>query len=449
MLVLTALLFAASRVVAPVTYHLQSGDLVVDVSPRLPGGHLLLNLGPFGELSWATHKAPLDIEATFLIRRDVRIPPNLEDLRDIRLSLLLGKIPWLLLAGALAAAVIVSDPRRLRPRTALLGAIGTAGFAALLVGATVLTFDAGALDDPRYRGPIQDAPRVLQLIKEARRDLAGVRRNINKTVAGLQRIHEQIALPAAPVRENTTKILVVSDIHNNPVGLLIAQEIVRRFGADGVVNAGDFTDRGSEPEAELFARFGDLGLPHALVGGNHEDRSVLDRARRIPKVKVLEREREDTLTIAGITVLGDTDPNAYSIASDPENEIAREEIPVRCGRLAERMLEVGPEILLVHDPAQGQCAADLAETQNIPLVFVWGHLHRPAYEVRGSVVSVSPGTSGANGIKTGKSAPYGFAFLEFDPTTRELISVCEFLLDGPSKLRQAACHIAPRKEEPE
>src|SRR5206468_11850496 len=121
----------------------------------------------------------------------------------------------------------------------------------------------------------------------------------------------------------------------------------------------------------------------------------------------------DTATIKDVTILGDTDPNAYSIDSDPFNERAQQQIPERCERLGQRFLEIRPHILMTHDPRMGECAAQLAERDDIPLVFVWGHLHRQSYEQRGSVVSLSPGTSGANGIKTGSPAPYGFSIIEF------------------------------------
>jgi hypothetical protein len=97
---------------------------------------------------------------------------------------------------------------------------------------------------------------------------------------------------------------------------------------------------------------------------------------------------------------------------------------------------------MVHDPRMGECAAKAAQEQNRPLVFVWGHTHRQAYEVRGSVTGISPGTSGANGFKSANASPYGFSLLELDPLTKALTSVCNFLLDSPSRVRQATCHTA-------
>lgn len=344
--------------------------------------------------------------------------------------------------GIILGAIVVQGNERHRSRNIALSTAGFAAFVALIVGVSALTFDPAALANPRYRGPIVDAPRVLQLLKEVQNDFAGVRRNINRVVAGLQRIHAQIVAQANVPSGPAVRFLVLSDIHNNPLGLLIADEIREQFIVDAVLDAGDFTDRGTQIEGELFSEFANLGVPHVITPGNHEDVAAIRRVEGIPGVRIL-RTGADVADVRGIAILGDEDPNARSIESDPHNEAARTEIPIRCERLAERFVEVRPSVLMVHDPQMGECAAKLAEQQQIPLVFVWGHRHRQSYEERGSVVSLSPGTSGANGIKSPVPSGYGFALLEFDPDARRLTSVCLFVFDGPQQLRQAACHLSP------
>jgi predicted phosphodiesterase len=440
-LLIAGLLFCASRLFAPTTFAFTSGDLVVRVTPAIPGGTVILDLGPFGELSWRTHRTPLLVRASFLLDQRARDLPALAELRDLRLAFLLRKLPWLAATGAFIGLLAVDGPRRRRLIGVAIGAGGVLVAGALLVGVTVLTFDTGAFDSPHYRGPIQDAPRVLQLLAEVRRDVAGAQANINKVAEGLERLHAQITRPAAPAPASTVRFLVVSDIHNNPIGLLIAKELAERFSTPVVLNGGDFTDRGTMPEAELFARFGSLAPRQVVVGGNHEDRATLDRIRTMKGVTVLERDGVDVVDVAGIRVLGDTDPNAYNISTDPHNAVAQAEIPVRCAELATRWEQTHADVVLVHDPRQGECAAAAAREAGAPLVFVWGHTHKPALEVRGSVLGISAGTSGANGVKTPRNAPYGFALLEFDPRTRSLVSACLFAFDDPAHLREASCHI--------
>lgn len=440
---LIALAVAGSRIVAPTVFHFRSGDLSVRLSPTVSGGKTILHLGPFGDLSWRTHATPVNVEATFVLRPQIDRLPELRDVRDVRVAFLLRRLGWLLLCGLLAGALLAEGMGRRTPLAALLGGGTAIVLAGLLVLTTMLTYDSRALSHPRYRGPIQDAPRVLALLKEAQADFAGVQRNINNVVAGLERIHEQLVARAPSTdAEVATRFLIVSDLHNNPVGLLIAKQLADRFGVHAVLNAGDFTDRGTQIEGELFARFGELGIPQILVAGNHEDRAAVARISRVGGVRFLSGT-QDLANVDGVDILGDADPNADVIGDNPFDPTATAQIPARCRRLALRWAEAQPEILIVHDPRQGECAASLASEQQRRLVFVWGHLHRPAYEERGTVVSVSPGTSGANGIKSPKKAPYGFSLLEFD-SSRMLISVCQFQLAGPGELEQASCHIAPR-----
>jgi predicted phosphodiesterase len=434
----------AGRIFAPVSFPFSSGELVVRVTPNLPGGTVALDLGPFGELSWNTHTAPLDVRASFVIGERPRGLPDLADLRDLRLAFLIRKLPWLALAGALAGLLVAGATRRRRLVVASgAGAMTFLVAGALVVGATIFTFDARALEQPRYRGPIEDAPRVLEVLSEVSRDLAGARRNINKVAEGLLRLHAQITSRPGAVSGTTTKILVLSDIHNNPLGLLIAQELAERFGATAALNAGDFTDRGTETEAELFVRFGTVTPRQIVVGGNHEDRATLDRIRTMPGITLLELGGTDTAEVAGIAVLGATDPNAYGIASDPRNDLADVEIPVRCQELAQRFVSSAARIVLVHDRRLGECAAEAARAAQRPLVFVRGHDHKPMLAVDGTVLELSVGTSGANGVKTPVEAPYGFGLLEFDPNSGELVSACLFAFDDPAHLRETSCRMSP------
>lgn len=443
------LLYAGAQAAAPETYHFRAGDLILQVEPALPGGRLTMPLGPIGDLTWTTHTGPFNIEASFHIGGSASSLPSPAEFRDLRLALLLRKVPWILMFGALGGALIIVDGSwRHRARAMLIGAGAVVGAVAIAGAIAAFTFDASRLADPRYRGAIKDAPRILQLLKEVQRDWSGVERNINRAVAGLQRLHTQVVtnVPATP--QDTTRLLLISDIHNNPLGLLIAEELATRFEVDGILNAGDFTDRGTAPEGELFASFGDLGLPQVIAPGNHEDRATLERAKRIPDAIVFE-PGNDLAEIAGITVIGAADPNAFFIDSNPFNELAEERVPVLCEGLAARWADVRPQVVLVHDPRLGECAAERAREEGAILVFAWGHLHAPAYEQRGTMISVSPGSSGAAGFKSDVVLPYGFSLLEFDRTSGEPISICNFLFVDPSTLEQSTCHIVAGRLEPE
>ena len=439
------MLIAAARALGPAVLDYPWGRLDLQLTPDLPGGAVILDLGPVGELSWRLHAAPINLRAGFQIGRNVEALPELSELEGALTALILGKLPWLALTGALLGLMFVRWGRASSFLAAGMGAGVVIALFGLTIGFGFLTFNAAALDDPRYRGPIEDAPRVLRILTSARRHFQDIQRNVGEVVGGLQRIHSQIVAGSAPSPVgSSTRFLVLSDIHNNPLGMVIADELVRRFEVTAVLDGGDFSDQGTELEGELFARFSDLGIPHVIAPGNHEDSAALNRIAEVKDVTVLGADR-DFVEIGKISILGDADPMSLSISSDSRSNQAESRYPVLCERLEQRLDETRPEVLLVHNPAMGECASDFAEENGIALAYVWGHLHRQSYREAGSVISLSPGTSGANGVKTTTSAPYGFALLEFDSATR-LASVCLFSFDGPNDLRQATCHLRPGAE---
>ena len=150
--------------------------------------------------------------------------------------------------------------------------------------------------------------------------------------------------------------------------------------------------------------------------------------------------------IEGIKILGDRDPMSDVVESDPKAERSQRLLPGRCRRLADRLEEVLPTVLLVHRQEVGECGVEQAERLKHPLVYVWGHLHEQSYEETSLLVSLSPGTSGANGIKTPREAPYGFSLLEFDPDRLRLASSCHFQFDGPGDMKEARCYLNPMYE---
>src|SRR2546425_7844730 len=106
-------MFSASRVLAPTTFAFSAGELTARVTPAIPGGAVVLDLGPFGELSWHAYRAPLNVRTSFVIGRSPRSLPHLDQLRDLRVEFLLRKLPWLALTGALIGLLVVEGaPKR-------------------------------------------------------------------------------------------------------------------------------------------------------------------------------------------------------------------------------------------------------------------------------------------------------------------------------------------------
>lgn len=455
-LLVGVLLLSAAQMASPTRFAVDAGTLEVTVTPALPGGRLRLPLGPFGELTWRTHRAPLNVEANFILSRKAASLPSAEQFDGLPRALLRDKLPWLVLLAVSAGVLIGEGSRRAR---AVAGSFAAAAILAAGVGAgaaAAATFDGDALADPRYRGPIEDAPRVIALIKEIRRDLPGTRRNITRVVAGLQRLHADVlSRRTVPSGGDLTTYLAISDVHNNPLGLLIAQSLVREFDVEVVLNAGDFTDRGTAPEGELFASLGAFGVPQYIAPGNHEDADAVRRVRQIPGAHVFPIPQAcppdasalacddagfpTTGMIAG-GVLGAADPNSAAVGSDPRLEAEQPRYEAICSRLASVAATEAPALMLVHDIRLANCAADAAVADERKLVVVYGHDHKANFMRRGSVVFVNPGTSGANGVKSATEGDYGFALIDFDDDS--LSSVCLFSFEAPERPREVSCHLS-------
>lgn len=447
---LAAVIFVASRIVAPVTLDLGESALQIRAVPRIPGGRSTVPLGPLGTVSFRTHTSPVDFEANLLIDPKAASLPDADDIdvRSWRREFALQKGGWLLAFGVLSGVLVTAGSRRRIIVAAAAGGVGAIVAGGAIGFAAVATFDLDALDRPVYRGPVRDVPRIVQLAREIGRDFPGTRRNIARAVEGLSRLRADLLAgkTARPAGE-TIRLLFIADLQSNPIGLLIADRLAGEFDVAAIIDAGDVTERGTALEGEIFASFSSIDVPYVVVPGNHEDDAAIARLQQIPNVVVLT-DRDDNTTVAGVTIVGAEDPNARSIDVDPDNQIARTKKPVLCAHLIDRVAQTKAHILLVHDKAIGECAANAAQSTATPLLFAWGHAHRPGFEQRGSVISVSPGTSGAGGVKTDRGSPYGFAILELDADTKVATSVCLFAFEAPGELARADCRLIGEPDEP-
>lgn len=447
---LAGVIFVASRIVAPVTLDLGDSALQIRAVPRVPGGRSTVPLGPLGTVSFRTHQAPVDFEANLLIDPKAASLPDADDIdvRSWRREFALQKGGWLLVFGALAGLLVTPGSRRRMIVAGVAGGAGAVVVGGLIGVAAVATFDLDALDRPAYRGPVRDVPRIMQLAREIGRDFPGTKRNIARAVEGLSRLRADLLAGNTPrPAGETIRLLFVADLQSNPVGLVIAGRLADEFDVAAIIDAGDVTERGTALEGEIFASFSSIGVPYVVAPGNHEDDAAIARLQQIPNVTVLT-DRADNTTVAGVTIVGAEDPNARSIEVDPDNQVARTKKPVLCAHLVDRVAQTKAHILLVHDKAIGECAAQAAQSTSTPLLFAWGHAHRSAFEERGSVISVSPGTSGAGGVKTDRGSPYGFAVIELDAVTKATTSVCLFAFEAPSDLARADCRLIDAPESP-
>jgi predicted phosphodiesterase len=401
------------------TYRVPGGAVTYRLEPAWPGGRLVMPLGPAGEFSLRTHRTPFDIVMAYRLPAETAsltgqgsvvgdLPGLQKDARAAFVRYLESRIPWLLLAGAAGGALIAGSwPRRRRLLWGALAGMAAAGAVVSgVAGVTYLTIDRSPAVE--YRGLARNVPRVLPLVRAlGAGGQADNLRGLQDFVDGLESVAMQLTVaPILPERRSVVRLLLVSDVHDNLFGTRAAARLAAGGGdpVDGVLLAGDITDRGTRQEAELFLRaFGGAGTPKVLVGGNHEAAAALAAFAR-GGVRVLG---DAVAEVGGVRVFGAGDP----LSSSPQVESDPALLAADSLRIASVWPTLQPpvQVLLVHDLRQATGTIALARDAGEDVVVAYGNDHVAGVTRDGSVTLVDAGTAGASGYQAIGSASPGTA----------------------------------------
>ena len=385
------------------------GPTTVELKSVVGGGQTTLQITPFGTLTARTHAAPLDVTAT-LKQVDFeslggqitssegreRLQAEIESqIPQMLARTALKELGAALVVGAILGAALFRHRRR---GAAVAGATALVATLALLA-ATALSFEQDRFANAHYSGSLEKARVVIETVAEHSETLDQAR---TRYQVAARRVSELMALLADPNLDpitETTAILHISDIHANPIGFEIAQQLAREFEVAGVVDTGDlassFLDTGELSSFEgpvdrlLVQGIEGLEVPYLFVPGNHDSPRLINLVAGASNAIVLSGE---TATIDGVEVMGWADPT-YSTTPKPESEKALERLEV-VDEVAAAVLEERPDVLAVHDAALATESVDL-----VPLV-ISGHFHRrEVQEISGTTV-LKVGSSGATGLKS-------------------------------------------------
>lgn len=380
----------------------------VDVVPSLsPGMHV--QLPPIGQVEFDTHVAPVAVQASVTsvdVRQAQQLIASPQGLLALQLSApqvvkdaALRAVAWdagCALVGALVGGVMVFRSRlRAVQSTAmalvLLLALGSLAWA---------TFDPAALRQPRFTGLLSRAPYVAGEGREVAERLESYRSGLAdfvQSVTTLYAVADQ--LPAVPQGEDdTTTVLQVSDMHLNPLGFDLVDQLVTQFGVDVVADTGDITTWGTDVESSTLSRIGELGVPYVFVRGNHDSRATQAAVAAQQGAVVLDG---GVAEVAGLTFAGIGDPVFTPDGeSGTGDESDRELVATATEDLAAVVADPdtrdgstgrGVDVAMLHDPSR----LDPLFGQ-VPLVLA-GHYHRRITRLddSGTRVMVQGSTGGA------------------------------------------------------
>lgn len=407
----------------PACYEI-AGFTVQEALRPAASGQTVIELPPFGALTAKTHSSPLEFKVTLLRVEEKVVTSTLTEwnLNGVRIrvkqeavrvltAFVLRQLLLGILGAVLSSLFLVRIPIRRIWQPALVGLFAVGAW----VGPAYATYDFDAFERPAYSGMIAAAPRILELSQNLVSGFEKLKAHTPEVLANLHALFNRADVNGLPAAGNGKKFLLISDIHNNPVGLAIARELAVRFAVDAVLDAGDLTDFGSPLELNLVEDLTKMGVPYVFAPGNHDSPAVMDFLASKSGVSVLKGK---TISVAGISILGAPDPSAYRpepTASTAAQEQREFEAQVE---LLEKVLNTSKnpvDVLLVHNPWVASHFIG-----QVPLI-AFGHTHRPAVEEAGSSLLLNPGTTGAAGLRgfqTDKEIPYTAMVVYFDGAKR-------------------------------
>ena len=423
------LLFA--RVSAPI------GPFDATISFRPVGGGAQVAVPPLGDLFVDVYDGPMRLDVSLqrvdqkraqaLATDPVRLAGVVDQVtEDLRAAVV--RLVWVTTLVGLAGGALTSWAVLRRRREPLI-ALGLTAAALVSTGAvSAATWRPEALSQPRYTGLLVNATSLIGSAEDIVARFDAYRASLEDLVANVSTLYSALsALPPPAADDDTVALLHVSDIHLNPAGFDLVTQVAGKFGVDAVLDTGDITDWGSEPENRLITSVGALEVPYVYIRGNHDSAATAGLMASQPNVTVLD---DSAVTVAGIQIVGTPDPRFTPDKSTGDDDADDGTLEASGEELAEvaAALDPPPAIALVHDPVQ---AGPLDGV--VPLVLA-GHTHERAVseldEGTRLMVQGSTGGAGLRALQGEYPQPLTCTVLYVDPGTGALRAYDEITLGG-------------------
>jgi hypothetical protein len=424
------------------------GPARVDVVVR-PGlaSDTVIGVPPFGHVIVDSHTAPLELRATIqeldvpalqrlagqadiegqlrsTAEHDVGALVRRAVLRLVAVTLVGGAFAGLMIGRRRARAARATDHAPGRWWTPVLA--GGAGALLAVTGSVGLVWASYRVDEfrePRYTGALVRAPAVVDAVKREFGDLEGMRGRL-RVLAGQINELSQVAVGTGPSPDpGEVRILHISDIHLNPMGLEIAKDLAATFSVRAVVDTGDLTSFGLDGESRIGELVDQFSVPYYLVPGNHDSPENRAALARHTNLTVLDGDVAD---IGGVRVLGVADPGftAFGGISREAAVALRDDHADDVARMVQRDQ---PDVLAV----AGLAMADQSVGQ-VPLV-ICGDVHERTEHEKDGTRLLTVGSTGATGLGSftvEEGRPYEAEVLHF--VGGRLVTLDYVTVKGPS-----------------
>ncbi len=398
------------------------------------GGGATVEIPPLGSLDVDAFDGPLglDVQLTRVdetrVRALVADPRRIDSLVDqvsADLQDAVVRLVWVSAAAAVGGAALTSLVVLRRRREPLLAAGLSVALLAGTAGLGAVTWRPEALSSPTYTGLLVNANSLIGDARDVVARFDAYRASLEDLVGNVSTLYATLSTLPAPARaDDTVALLHVSDLHLNPAGFDLVRQVVDQFDVDGVLDTGDITDWGSEPENRLVSSIGELGVPYVYIRGNHDSAITAGLVEAQPNATVLD---DSATTVAGLTVVGARDPR---FTPDPAGDGDTESLEQTGEDLAELAgdLPDPPDVAMVHDPEQAPPLDGV-----VPLVLA-GHTHEREVETLddGTLLMVQGSTGGAGlrALQGEYPEPLTCTVLYLDPRTGALVAYDDITLGG-------------------
>lgn len=384
-------------------YDLGPGKIQVSMRPQWKG-ETVVAVPPFGSVAASTHRAPLAVILSptsvdpLSAQRLVESRPNEKALvASLRADLenAFREYALRVLLGGLVAALIAAGVARARTPVEFLAAMGTGALLPLgLYVASFAGYNVGAFRQPTITGALSRSPELLGPVQQFGERFHALRNELDEIGSITFQLYQFLA-EQSPIPEDAVRILHISDLHLNPVGYDVAQQVATRFKVSAVIDSGDVTAEGSPAEVGFVERIGGFSIPYFFIRGNHDSPITQQAVAAQADAVVLDG---NTAEVEGLTIFGLGDPlfTPDKTVEQPTNEQQRDAKLEFAKGAKDRMeaLPDIPDIVVVHDKLTASRLHG-----SVPLV-LHGHEHKwSARDVEGTRI-LGVGSTGAAGLKS-------------------------------------------------